>query len=146
MYYFFLSYNSRKQYGIFHAYIFIFNRPPQNKHFRIEFKVLLLASEGVIFRKERLSNFQISVSGNNLFDSSPALLVSICSLFPIMLRYSFHQYHFLVNLLFDSHFIGFPLLFHCTCLAVTLRSFPPSEFWAPKIRWLSIAGNPPINQ
>ena len=146
MYYFFLSYNSRKQYGVFHAYIFIFNRPPQNKHFRIEFRVLLLASEGVIFRKERLSNFQISVSGNNLFDSSPALLVSICSLFPIMLRYSFSSVSFPDKPTLWHSFYWFPFIISLHLLCNYTGSFPPSEFWAPKIRRLSIAGNPPINQ
>lgn len=88
----------------------------------------MLANEGVIFRKERLSNLQISVSDNNLFDSSPELLASICSLFLITLRYSFSSASFPDKSLFDSHFIGFPLLFHCTCFAVTLGHFHPLSF------------------
>ena len=38
------------------------------------------------------------------------------------------QHHFLISLLFDSHFIGFPLLFHCTCFAVTLGHFHTLSF------------------
>ena len=67
-----------------------FNRPSKNRHNGVEFQVVLLASGGVIFGKRSLSNFQISISENNLqFDSSPSLLVSLCSFFPTMLRFSF---------------------------------------------------------
>ena len=143
--FFFLSYNSRKKYGIFHAYIFIFNRPPQNKHFRIEFQLVLLANEGVIFRKERLSNFQISVSDNNLFDSSPELLASICSLFPVMSRYSLSA-SFPDKSTLWLPLYWFPIIISLYLLCSYTWSFPHSEFWAANISLLSIASNPPVNQ